>query len=160
MKMVRSCAIYSKYILTSFIIAHEKYALSPRCKTTTMTSDTYRILLNHLRSYYPNLHVHSLSGKPQYSDSIPLNDKAIFYDYVIIKGQRYQAYNTVGILSAALVEVSCPFQYENASANARDVHCGELLEIFQFTQSDQSFFFGRMRWFRPWDGEKDDVWKK
>ena len=139
---------------------NKNYALSPRCKTAILSSDTYRILLSHLRSHHPDFHIHSVSGTPRYPDSIPLHDEATFYDYIIIKGQRYQAYNAVGILSSALVEVSLPFRCENGLANAENIHCGELLEIFQFTQSGRSFLYGRMRWFKPWDGERDDVWKK
>jgi hypothetical protein len=140
--------------------ANKAYVLSPRCKTAVMSSDTYRILLSHLRTNHPHLRVHSLSGQLRQPGSIPLNDHATFYDYAIIRGQRYQAYNTVGILSTALVEVSLPSHCENATENARNIHCGELLEIFHFMQSGSSFYFGRMRWFKPWDGDKDDVWQK
>ncbi|KIM59498.1 hypothetical protein SCLCIDRAFT_16493 [Scleroderma citrinum Foug A] len=83
--------------------------------------------------------------------SIPLDRNATFFDY-------YHASWTTGSRNWSLVHVVIPDKLGGPAINAY----GEILEIFRFDQdihyAGESMFFIRMRWFRHWEGEKEDIW--
>ncbi|KAI0668702.1 hypothetical protein C8Q78DRAFT_1097701 [Trametes maxima] len=131
------------------------YTMSIRRETRTMSSQTYRDLLAHLRKLHPHWHLHSLIAKPRHPQSVPLTTTAHFYDYVSLSGRRYYASSEANTKRSSLVEVYDSNALAPESANTGPLsmpstHCGELEEIFEFQQSSTTppFWFGRMRWFR------------
>ncbi|KIM51792.1 hypothetical protein SCLCIDRAFT_18301 [Scleroderma citrinum Foug A] len=90
--------------------------------------------------------------------SIPLDHNATFFDYVIVDGRKYHASRTTGSRNSSLVHIVIPDKSGGLATNAY----GEILEIFRFDQDIhyvcKSMFFIRMRWFRHWEGEKEDIW--
>ncbi|KAI0676009.1 hypothetical protein C8Q78DRAFT_1150337 [Trametes maxima] len=138
------------------------YTMSIRRETRTMSSQTYRDLLVHLRKLHPHWHLHSLIGKPRHPESVPLTTTAQFYDYVSLGGRRYYASNEANTKRSSLVEIYTPGP-EPADASplsTPSTHCGELEEIFEFRQSSTTppFWFGRIRWFCEWTGAREPVW--
>ncbi|KZT18076.1 hypothetical protein NEOLEDRAFT_1081034 [Neolentinus lepideus HHB14362 ss-1] len=87
--------------------------------------------------------------------SIPLEDSAIFYDYVVLNGKRYHASEATGMHRTSMVEVD--LKRDNGSIRTE---YGELLEIFEYDQKTLGgpIWLGRIRWFVPWTGARDPVW--
>ncbi|KAL1940756.1 hypothetical protein VTO73DRAFT_7797 [Trametes versicolor] len=134
------------------------YHLSPRKATRAMSSQTYKSVLRHFWRRYPAWHVHSMFGTARYIDSVPLVSSAVFYDYVAITGRRYYASSEAVSKHSSYVEVYTS-DYDGPSGD-RPSACGELEEVLEFCQADgmPAFWFGRMRWFRPWLGDREAVW--
>jgi hypothetical protein len=131
------------------------YGLSPRHHTGNMSSDTYRLLAETVNDRFPLTPVHCRSHRPINSNSIPLDRTATFFEYVVIIGKRYHASRTVGTNKSSFAHVLIP---GSSPINTY----GEILEIFQVNQrileSDRPLWFVRMRWFKPWSGERDQIW--
>jgi len=88
------------------------------------------------------------------SNSLLLDRKAIFFEYVIVNGKQYYTSWTVGWNKSLFVQVLI-------LGSSQVTAYGELLEIFQFSQD-----FGQMvcllwlvqvRWLMPWDGECNSI---
>ncbi|KAH9924357.1 hypothetical protein B0H21DRAFT_712451, partial [Amylocystis lapponica] len=118
------------------------------------SSETYRILLRFLQQRYPDWHLHSMLGKAHFADSQPMHNIGVFFDYVVVGGKRYYASGKTGTRHSSYVEVYSSFASSNPST------CGELLEVFQFQQNPtmQPLWYGRIRWFKPWNGPREDIW--
>ncbi|KIN96500.1 hypothetical protein M404DRAFT_33209 [Pisolithus tinctorius Marx 270] len=63
------------------------YALSPRHHENNFSSETYRLLAHTLNTRFPHSPVHCQHEQPTSHNSIPLNHKGLFYNYVIIEGK-------------------------------------------------------------------------
>ena len=120
-----------------------------------MSSDTYRLLADEICLRYPLTPIHCRSDAAAASNSLLLDRKAIFFEYVVINGKRYYASWTVGWNKSSFVRVLIP-RVSPVTAY------GELLEIFQFSQNfgqtDCPLWLARVRWLTPWDGERDSIW--
>lgn len=131
------------------------YALSPRRQLQNMLSDTYRLLANEICLRYPLTPVHCRSDAIVASNSLPLDRKAIFFDYVVVNGKRYYASWTVGWNKSSFVRVLIP-------GSSPVTAYGELLEIFQFSQdfgqTECPLWLAWVRWLTPWNGDCDSIW--
>jgi|ERR1700722_14543214 len=136
--------------------AGQRYQLSSRCEDRLMTTGLYRELAKTLTSQNPATPYHCQSERPTNANSIPLDRRATFYDYVILNGARFYSSHAVSSNRASLVEVN----FVDPDINEAFRRCGELLEIFRFDQGPggSPVWFGQMRWFREWDGERELVW--
>ena len=121
-----------------------------------ISSNTYRVLAHTLRLRFPMTPVHLRHECPLLPNSVPLIDQATFFDYVVLNGKRFYASRTVGSNKSALVCVLIPGE-QSCTAY------GEILEIFQISQAlqggDLHAWFARMRWFKPFQGAYDIVWR-
>lgn len=126
-----------------------------------MTLETCRLLAKALCFRSPLTPVHCRSDRPVVPHSIPLDRKATFFDYVVIKGKRFYASRTVGYNSSSLVHAVIPDSHGHGEGSRNGY--GEVLEIFQLDQDihfvGQSMWFARMRWFKPWHGESSVCWE-
>ncbi|KIN97963.1 hypothetical protein M404DRAFT_31780 [Pisolithus tinctorius Marx 270] len=110
------------------------YALSPCHHENNFSSKTYRLLARTLNARFPHSPVHCQHERPTSHDSIPLNHKGLFYNYVIIEGKRIHASKAIGTRLLSLVHVMIPGQLP--------IHVyGEILEIFQ-----------------PYEGNRVTIW--
>ncbi|KIJ06435.1 hypothetical protein PAXINDRAFT_158731, partial [Paxillus involutus ATCC 200175] len=138
--------------------AVRSYDLSPRHQTQVMSSDTYQMLARTICMRFPLTPVHCQYEQPLVPHSLPLNPGAVFFEYVIVNGKRYYASRTVGFNKSSFVHTIIP-----RSTGGVAHGYGEILEIFQVTQQfragGQSLWFARMRWFKAWEGQRDNVWK-
>ena len=123
-----------------------------------MSQETYHKLAWTLSIKYPDFPVHCQSQRPLNPQSVPLDQKATFYDYVVINGKRYYASSAVGSRQASLVEI-------NVNGNTippATLKCGELLEILQvdnlLSRNGHPIWLGRMRWFKEWTLPWEAVW--
>jgi len=117
-----------------------------------MSSDTYRHLAETISLRFPHTPVHCRAARVVAHNSVPLDRSAIFFEYVVVDGKRYYASLMVGGNRSSLVHIRVP------GSDAIDVY-GEILEIFQVTQDFRKLghplWFGRVRWFKAWLGERD-----
>jgi hypothetical protein len=120
-----------------------------------MSSDSYRLLAETIRDRFPSTPVHCRSERPILPHSLPLERTATFFEYVVIEGKRYHASRTVGANKSSFAHVLIPAP---SPFNAY----GEILEIFQVNQPlqqcDRPLRFVRMRWFKPWSSEREEIW--
>ncbi|KAF8887304.1 hypothetical protein BD779DRAFT_1470716 [Infundibulicybe gibba] len=72
-------------------------------------------------------------------------------------GKRYHASHETGSNRSSLIEVICTDVTGTLSHR-----CGELLEIFEYkhTKEGIGLWFGRMRWFKEWNGDREDIWNE
>jgi hypothetical protein len=131
------------------------YALSPRRQIRNMSSDTYRLLAHTISDRFPSRPIHCRSDRAVTPSSIPLEITTTFFEYVVVNGKRFHASRTVGWNKSSLVRAVIP------GPIPKDAH-GEVLEILQINQDFQNtgcpLWFARMRWFKPWYGERDQIW--
>jgi hypothetical protein len=131
------------------------YGLSPRRHTENMSTDMYRLLAEIISHRFPLTPVHCRSVRSALPHSLPLERTATFFEYVIIEGKRYHASRTVGTNKSSFAHVLIPGP---SLVNAY----GEILEIFQVNQplqqKDRPLWFVQMRWFKPWSGEREEIW--
>jgi len=120
-----------------------------------MSFETYRLVAETISTRFPLTPVHCRSDRPLLSNSVPLERIATFFEYVIIEGKRYHASRTVGLNRSSFAHVVIPGL---TPVNAY----GEILEIVQvnqrFQMSDCPFWFVRIRWFKAWAGEREQLW--
>lgn len=120
-----------------------------------MPSDTYRLVVETICSRFPLTPVHCRSDRPLYSNSLPLERSAIFFEYVVVDGKRYHASRTVGTNKSSFAHVVIPGP---SPVNTY----GEILEIIQVNQQlhqgNRPLWFVRMRWFKAWAGEREQLW--
>ena len=120
-----------------------------------MSSDTYRLLADEISLQYPLTPVHCRSDAAVTSNSLPLDRKAIFFEYIVVNGKRFYASWTVGWNKSSFVRVLIPGPSPSTAY-------GELLEVFQFSQdfgqADCPLWLARVRWLTPWEGECDSLW--
>jgi hypothetical protein len=121
------------------------YTLSPRHQTKQMSSDTYQLLARTICIRFPLTPVHCRYDAPIVPHSIPLDHMAVFFDYVVIRGKRYNASHTTGSNNSSFVHVLIP------QTDATPIHAyGEVLEIFQYMQNFRGvgspMWFVQMRW--------------
>ena len=131
------------------------YGLSLRFHEDSMSSDMYRLITQTICTRFPLTPVHCRSECPSFPNSLPLDRTATFFEYVIVEGKRYHASRTVGANKSSFVHVVIPGP---SPANAY----GEILDIvqvnLQFQQSGCPLRFVRMRWFKAWSGEREQLW--
>jgi hypothetical protein len=131
------------------------YALSPRRQPQYLSSDTYRLLAKEICLWYPLTPIHCCSDAAVTSNSLPLDRKAIFFEYIIVNGKCYYASQTVGWNKSSFVQVVI---LGSSSSTAY----GEVLEIFQFSQDfgqiDCPLWLAQVCWLMPWEGECDSLW--
>ena len=131
------------------------FGLSPRRHTDNMASDMYQLIAKTISTQFLLTPVHCRSDSPLLSNSIPLERTATFFEYIIIEGKRYHASRTVGINKSSFVHVVIPGP---SPVNTY----GEILEIVQvnqqFQQGGHPLWFVRMRWFKAWAGEREQLW--
>jgi hypothetical protein len=137
------------------ILGDVPYALSPRCQLRSMSSETYRLLAHTLSIRFPATPVHCRADLALTPNSLPLECKAIFFEYVIVNGKRFYASRTVGWNKSSLVHVVIPGPFP------KDAY-GEVLEILQINQDIRKtgypMLLARMRWLKSWCGERDHIW--
>ncbi|OBZ79611.1 hypothetical protein A0H81_00065 [Grifola frondosa] len=134
----------------------QTYAMSPRRKTSTLSSQgLYDVLLHHFHTTWPSWHIHSQTGCAMDADSLPLEDAVIFFNYVQFGKSRFYASNLSGQLAASLVKV-----YMSTTPGMPQTSCAQLTDIFQFQQnlSSPPMWFGHVRWFKPWSGPREPIW--
>ncbi|KIJ11914.1 hypothetical protein PAXINDRAFT_15245 [Paxillus involutus ATCC 200175] len=157
---VAGLAALSKELDEVHADAGQQYGLSPRRQCKIMTNNTYQLLAQTICFQSPETPVHCRSNCPVVPHSLPLNREATFFDYVTVKGKRYYASRSVRVKSSSLVQVGLPHADRERITYAH----GEITEIFQFDQDihhkNESMWFARMRWFKSWTGERDDIWDK
>jgi len=131
------------------------YGLSLRHHTRPMSSETYRLLANVINLRYTLTPVHCRSDSPLHPNSLPLERNATFFEYVVVDGKRHYASRTVGKSGSSFVHVTIP---GSPSIEAY----GEVLEIFRFDQDFRQIgcpsWFARLRWLKPWLGERQRLW--
>ncbi|KAJ7508235.1 hypothetical protein B0H11DRAFT_1902552 [Mycena galericulata] len=130
------------------------YELSPRFKLQLMSDETYRHMVGALTMHFPDVPVHCISDVPRHPNSIPLNTQATFHNYVIVNGRRYYASSAAKSNRGSLIQLATP------TDTGMSIHCGELVEVFKFQQSDgdTELCFGRMRWFTQYQGSLEPIW--
>ena len=140
-------------------IDNVKWELSPRYEQKKMDRQLYYRMLCYLAEHYPLRHLHSCFGRPEYPDSQPLFENALFFDYVVLQGHRYYASIQSGTKHSSLVEVELPSIDQPAGHRPKRGR-GELLRLIQFQQSpnESPAWVAQMRWFKPWTGVYDTVW--
>ena len=125
-----------------------------------MSMETYKQLASTICLQSPTTPVHCHYNCPLISHSVPLNQEAIFFEYVIIQGKHYYASRSVGTRSSSLVQVAIP---SNLGKLGSTVAYGEILEVLQFNQDihhvNESMWFARMRWFKQWTGKCTGIWE-
>ena len=131
------------------------YGFSPRCHKESMSSDTYQLIAETICHQFPMTPVHCRSDRPLFPNSIPLDKSAMFFEYVVIEGKQYHASRMTGTARSSLAHVVIPGL---SPVNA----FGEVMEIIQvhqqFPWSNHPLCFVRMRWFKPWSGEHEQLW--
>jgi len=131
------------------------YSLGPQCQIRNMSSETYHLLAHTICSRYPATPVHCRSDHTVTPNSLPLTHTAIFFEYVVVNGKRYYASRTVGWNTSSLVHVVIPGPFP------KDAY-GEVLEILQidqdFRNTGRPLWLARIRWLKPWCGERDRIW--
>lgn len=103
------------------------YALSPRHQESVLSMETYRLLAHTLTTRFPFSPVHCQHERAAQPHSIPLTNKAVFFDYVVIDGKRFHASRAVGTRRSSLVHIQIPGQ---AITHAY----GEILDIIEVDQ--------------------------
>ena len=133
-------------------IGYLPYGLSPRRHSGNMCSEMYRLVAETICTRFLLTPVHCRSDRPIFPNSLPLNRTATFFEYVIIGGKRYHASRTVGMNKSSFAHVVIP---EPSPVNAY----GEIQEIIQVNQlSHRPLWFVRMRWFKAWTSEREQLW--
>jgi hypothetical protein len=154
--MATCCSTYT-VSYNSYLIVAISYSLSPRSTERSMSSEIYHLLLREFTILFPDQHYHNRMHQPHNQNSIPLSNKAIFFDYVIVNGHRYHASNGVdsGVNAQSLIHVEV-----QADTDFRRVQCGELLDIIQFSggPTKDPLWFGRICWFKTWTGPCPRIW--
>ena len=138
-----------------YVTGTVRFGLSPRHQNRAMPSDTYRLLAGTISLCFPSTPVHPRSERAFNPQSMPLDRNATFFEYVVVDGKRYYASRTVGWCKSSFVHVVIP------GPTAINAH-GEVLELFQFDQDFRQtgtpLWFARVRWFKPWTGERESTW--
>lgn len=120
-----------------------------------MSSDTYRLVAETICKRFPLTPVHCRSDRPLISNSLPLERTATFLEYVVIEGKRYHASRTAGTNRSSFAHIVIP------GLSPIDAY-GEIIEIIQVNQriqqSDLPLWFLRMRWFKSWTSEYNQLW--
>lgn len=82
---------------------------------------------------------------------MPLTNLAIFFDYVIVRSQRFYASLTTGNRASAIAEIE---------RHTGGIGCAEILEIFQFQQcmNSPAMWLARIRWLQEWQGACEEIW--
>ncbi|KAI0628591.1 hypothetical protein C8Q77DRAFT_1162009 [Trametes polyzona] len=116
--------------------------LSPRFSTEPMDHDVYYTLLEVLRARYPSKRFHTDIALGVPDSSSLLTNRATFFDYAVVAGQRYPASARASSQtnSLAMVRVS----------EAGRLAVGEVRHIIMYeTYGVPRQFFAFVRWFRP-----------
>jgi hypothetical protein len=155
METVSNGIISSMRTLLTAMLGDAQFGLSSHRQTRSMSSDTYRLLACMLCARYPETPVHCRSDHNVNPNSIPLNQSAIFFKYVVMDGKRFYTSRTVGWNKSSLVHVIIPGPLPN------DAY-GEVLEILQINRdygnTGHPLWLGRMRWLKLWYGERAQIW--
>lgn len=136
-------------------VGYVAYGFSPRHHKDNMSTDTYRLIAENICFQFPMAPVHCRSDRPISSTSLPLNRSATFFEYVVVEGKRYHASRTTGTNKSSFAHVVIP------GSSPTDAY-GEVMEVIQvnhrFQQRDRPLWFVQMRWFKPWTGEREQLW--
>ncbi len=131
------------------------FELSKRAEVQKLPQDLYAHLLLYFQQQYPTIHLRSWLAVPsEYAPSIPLLQTATFFDYVIVKQNRYTALNRTNTPAEALIAVQ--------TSDSGRMWVGELLDILSISQSalGTCHRFGHVRWFKPSAVDvSNTVWK-
>lgn len=115
-----------------------------------MLSVTYCLLAYTLCLCYPATPIHCHSDYALTSNSLLLENMAMFFKYIIINGKQFYTFLTVGSNRSSLVHVVIPGLFPT------DIY-GKVLEILQIDQDFQNkgylLWLTCMQWFKPWYGE-------
>ena len=123
------------------------FQLSTRAQTSTIPRELYFSLLAYFQVRLADIELHSHISRPPSASSIPLISKATFFDYVIVRHERYLASSRCHKVEDSLVAV-------RTSATPGDMWIGELRDIFSINQAGIGLHrLGRVRWFKPLDFE-------
>jgi len=141
--------------LLTIMIGGVSYALSPRCQVRKMSTDTYHLLTQTIQTRYPESPIHCRSDRTITHNSLPLENIATFFKYIVVNGKHFFASQTAGWNKSLLVHVLIP------GPIPRDAY-GEVLEILQINQDFWNktcpLWIAQVRWFKPWSGEQDQIW--
>jgi hypothetical protein len=108
----------------------------------TLDGSLYRIVLGHLSLLFPDARLRSLIMPNPPPNSIPLNNRALFFDYAVVNQQRYHASRRARNTTGSLVECAVD------GAGATSV--GELTDIIHINQAPHGVFsLARVQLFRP-----------
>ena len=117
-----------------------------------MSTDLYQATLRYFQRKYPHWHIHSRFGRRLFTDSLPLTQEVISFDYVTLNGQRFYAERQSGNGAASLIEAKVSWSQQLAA--------GKLLDVFQFQQDAHHppLWLAHVRWFKPWTGPREAIW--
>ena len=107
------------------------------CKFISFPSDLYSTIFNHLWACQPDLMLHSHLAIPTSQSSIPLLNKATFFDQVIIDNERY--------LASSWSSQGMAYSLVTVCTSTNEVWVGELHDIFLINQPKLgAYYFGWM----------------
>ena len=139
--------------LTLYLAACISFRLSTRSACLSFPTELYYSVLQHLQRRMPDLELHSHISLAPSPSSRPLFARADFFDYVVIRGQKYTASTWANDSSESLIAVS--------TSALGQTWVGELQYIFALDQDSVGHHrFGKVRWFVPFFVEKDMIWNK
>jgi len=119
-----------------------------------MLLDTYRLLADKICLRYPLTPIHCHLDAAVASNSLPLDHKAIFFEYVVVNGKRYYASWTVGWNKSSFIWVLI-------LGSSQVTAYRELLEIFQFSQDFGQtvcpLWLAWVRWLTLWESKRDSI---
>jgi hypothetical protein len=108
----------------------------------TLSGTLYTTILNHLSTLFPDARLCSLIMVNPPSNSIPLSNQAIHFDYVVVNQLRYFTSHCAFNSSSSLVECIVD--------GAGGTSVGELTDIIHINQRPHGIFsLAWVRWFRP-----------
>lgn len=118
------------------------FSFSPRYSIQILDGTLYTAVLKHLSLLFPNAGLRSLIMPNPPINSIPLNNRVLHFDYVVVNGNWYLASNCAANNTSSLVE--CVVDGTGMTTG------GELTDIIHINQAPHGIFsLARIRWFRP-----------
>lgn len=118
------------------------FSFSPRYSIQTLDGALYTTVLQHLSLLFPHAGLCSLIQPNPLTNSIPLNNRALHFDYVVVNGIRYLASNRAANNMSSLVE--CVVDGVGTTL------VRELTDIIHINQAPHGVFsLARVWWFRP-----------
>lgn len=119
--------------------------MSPRYECKVLDGQLYEVVLRQLIRLFPGCRFRSLSTPNPDAGTIPLQNQACFYDYVVVNQHRYFASSRAPNRTNSLVE--CVVYANDGSSR---LWTGELIDIIHINQAPTGVFtLAQIRWFRP-----------
>jgi hypothetical protein len=107
-----------------------------------MPDELYSRVYDHLVLLNPTIALHTHNVPPPSAQSIQFSNKAIYFDYIILKRQRYYAAERAKSSAESLVAIH----------TRQRIWVGKLKHIFKLKQDGVSGgvkCFGDVQWFKP-----------